>query len=57
MLLRCHGSLRQAPPLELHSALASLQTRIILLTSWCHNKMGFGGPQAGGRRWAGGRGG
>lgn len=32
-----------APPPELHSALASLQTRIIPLTSWCHNKMGFGG--------------
>ena len=36
MLPRCHSSLCQAPPPELHSALASLQTRIILLTSWCH---------------------
>lgn len=54
MLPCCHGSLRQAPPPELHSALASLQTRIILLTSWCHNKMGFEGPWKAGRRWAGG---
>lgn len=42
-----------APPPELHSALASLQARIIPLTSWCWSRTSSGGLQGAGRGWAG----